>query len=168
MSVRRGFNGPLQTHDLKGSENNNTPRHTPWGPCTTVKGFCNHELRLARKSGCSVVLRASLFKRSFQRSLKRAFHASAVLQVSCSFLSLSLSPNIFALFSPAIACTRSHLAELRRQRSLFPRFFSNEALNTLLHLSHRSEELSDVTIECSRIIKQALTWVATTPSGAIK
>jgi hypothetical protein len=43
-----------------------------------------------------------------------------------------------------MACTRSHLAELRRQRSLFPRFFSNEALDALLHLINRSEELSDV------------------------
>jgi hypothetical protein len=43
-----------------------------------------------------------------------------VIDVSCSFLFLSLSSNIFALFSPARACTRSHPAEVRRQRLLFP------------------------------------------------
>jgi hypothetical protein len=39
----------------------------------------------------------------------------SVLDVSCNFLSLSLSPNIFALFYPASACTRSN-PHLKAQR----------------------------------------------------
>jgi hypothetical protein len=63
--------------------------------------------------------------------------------------------------------TRSHPAELRRQRSLSPRFLLNEALNAVLHLSELSDQL-DVTLESSKIVKLALTWVATTQSDAIK
>ena len=47
---------------------------------------------------------------------------SAVIDMSCSCLSLSLPPNIFSLFSPVRAYTHSHQAELWRQRSRFPRF----------------------------------------------
>jgi hypothetical protein len=91
-----------------------------------------------------------------------------VLGVVCSFLSLSLSPNIFALVSPASACTRSPPAELRRHRSLSPRvIFGNEALNAVLLLSELSDQL-DVTLESSKRVKLALTWVATTQSDAIK
>ncbi len=36
------------------------------------------------------------------------FPPSSVLHVSCSFLSLPLSPNIFSLFSPPSGCTCSH------------------------------------------------------------
>ncbi len=68
----------------------------------------------------------------------------------CSFLFLSLSPKIFALFSPVRACTRSHPAELRRQRSLSPRFLLKmKLLNTELHLSELSDQL-DVTLESSK------------------
>jgi len=72
-------------------------------------------------------------EKAFKASLY--FPASAVLHVSCSFLSLSLSPNNFALFSPASACTRSH---------------------------------QDVTLESLKIVKLALTRVATTQRDAIK
>ena len=54
----------------------------------------------------------------------------AVIHGSCSFLSLSLSPNFFAFFSPASVCTRSHPAEMRHQRSLYPRFLLK---GTLMH-----------------------------------
>jgi hypothetical protein len=47
-------------------------------------------------------------------------------------------------------------------------FFSlNEALNAVLHLSELSDQL-DVTLESSKIVKLALTWVAATQSHAIK
>ncbi len=46
-------------------------------------------------------------------------------------------------------------------------FFLNEALNAVLHLSELSDQL-DVTLESSKIVKLALTWVATTQSDAIK
>jgi hypothetical protein len=46
-------------------------------------------------------------------------------------------------------------------------FFGNEALNAVLHLSELSDQL-DVTLESSKIVKLALTWVATTQSDAIK
>ena len=50
----------------------------------------------------------------------------------------------------------------------FPRvFFLNEALNAVLHLSELSDQL-DVTLESSKRVKLALTWVATTQSDAIK
>ena len=55
-------------------------------------------------------VKASLLS-SFHMALQQAlsallsvFPASAVLDMSCGFLSLSLSPNIFVLFSPARAC----------------------------------------------------------------
>jgi hypothetical protein len=48
-------------------------------------------------------------------------------------------------------------------------FFLNEALNAVLHsiLSELSDQL-DVTLESSKIVKLALTWVTTTQSDAIK
>jgi hypothetical protein len=46
-------------------------------------------------------------------------------------------------------------------------FFCNEALNAVLHLSELSDQL-DVTLESSKVVKLALTWVATTQSDAIK
>ena len=46
-------------------------------------------------------------------------------------------------------------------------FFSNEALDALLHLSKLSDQL-DVTLESSKILKLALTLVATTQNDAIK
>jgi hypothetical protein len=70
----------------------------------------------------------------------------------------------------------SLLPELARARTRqscdanarFPRlFFLNEALNAVLLLSELSDQL-DVTLESSRIVKLALTWVATTQSDAIK
>jgi hypothetical protein len=83
-------------------------------------------------------------------------------------LSLSLFPNIFALFSPARACTCSHPAEIRHQRSLFPLFLKkNEAWNAVLHLSELSDQL-DVTLESSKMVKLALTWVTTNQSDAIE
>jgi hypothetical protein len=61
------------------------------------------------------------FKRPLQSCLRLLFcecSASHTCRVASS--PLSLSPNIFVLFSTASACTRSHPAELRR--SLLPRF----------------------------------------------
>ena len=50
----------------------------------------------------------------------------------------------------------------------FPQvFFSNEALNAVLLLSELSDQF-DVTLESSKIVNLALTWVATTQSDAIK
>jgi hypothetical protein len=50
----------------------------------------------------------------------------------------------------------------------YPAFsFRNEALNAVLHLSELSDQL-DVTLESSKIVELALTWVATTQSDAIK
>jgi hypothetical protein len=46
-------------------------------------------------------------------------------------------------------------------------FFLNEALNAVLHLRELSDQL-DVTLESSKRVKLALTWVATTQSDAIK
>jgi hypothetical protein len=46
-------------------------------------------------------------------------------------------------------------------------FFRNEALNAVLHLSELSDQL-DVTLESSKIVELALTWVATTQSDTIK
>jgi hypothetical protein len=99
----------------------------------------------------------------------------AVVYVSYSYLSLSLSPNIFALCSPARACTRSHTAKAANTRqnvnARFPRvFFWNEALNAVLLLGelHELSDQLDVTLESSKRVKQALTWVATTQSNAIK
>ena len=46
-------------------------------------------------------------------------------------------------------------------------FFLNDAVNAVLHLSELSDQL-DVTLESSKIVKLALTWVATTQSDAIK
>jgi hypothetical protein len=46
-------------------------------------------------------------------------------------------------------------------------FFCNEALNAVLLLSELSDQ-HDVTLESSKIVKLALTWVATTQSDAIK
>jgi hypothetical protein len=46
-------------------------------------------------------------------------------------------------------------------------FFLNETLNAVLHLSELSDQL-DVTLESSKRVKLALTWVATTQSDAIK
>jgi hypothetical protein len=43
----------------------------------------------------------------------------------------------------------------------------NEALNAVLHLSEPSDQL-DVTLESSKMVKLALTWVATTQSDALK
>jgi hypothetical protein len=40
-------------------------------------------------------------------------------------------------------------------------------LNAVMHLSEISDQL-DVTLESSKIIKLALSWVATTQSDAIK
>jgi hypothetical protein len=51
----------------------------------------------------------------------------------------------------------------------FPVCFLFEALDAVMYLSERSEQL-DVTLESSKIVKQtdALTWVVTTQSDAIK
>jgi hypothetical protein len=51
----------------------------------------------------------------------------------------------------------------------FPVCFLFEALDPVMYLSERSEQL-DVTLESSKIVKQtdALTWVVTTQSDAIK
>jgi hypothetical protein len=46
-------------------------------------------------------------------------------------------------------------------------FLLNEALNAMLHLSELSGQL-DVTLESSKKVKLALTWVTTTQSDAIK
>ena len=46
-------------------------------------------------------------------------------------------------------------------------FFLNETLNAALHLSELSDQL-DVTLESSKRVKLALTWVAMTQSDAIK
>ncbi len=46
-------------------------------------------------------------------------------------------------------------------------FFRNEALNAVLHLCELSDQL-DVTLESSKTVKVALTWVVTTQSDAIK
>jgi hypothetical protein len=65
------------------------------------------------------------------------------------------------------------LARARTRQSFdanarFPHvFFLNEALNAVLLLSELSDQL-DVTLESSKIVKLALTWVATTQSDAIK
>ncbi len=108
---------------------------------------------------------------SFQRPLKKLsplyFPASAVLHVSCSFLSLSLSPNLSSLL-PELA--RARIRQICDAKARFPRvFFGNEALNAVLHLSELSDQL-DVTLvlESTKIVKLALTWVATTQSDAIK
>jgi hypothetical protein len=61
--------------------------------------------------------------------------------VSCSFPSLSLFPNIFALFSPANACTRSHAAELQHQRSPSPNFLLKNNLNAFSKISQRGSHL---------------------------
>ena len=45
-------------------------------------------------------------------------------------------------------------------------FLLNEALNAVLHVSELSGQL-DVTLESSKRVKLALTWVATTQSDAI-
>ena len=66
-----------------------------------------------------------------------------------------------------LPCMHPNPAELRRQSLLCPRFFFNEALNAVLHLSELSDQL-DVTLESSKVVKLALTWVATTQSDAIK
>ena len=42
-----------------------------------------------------------------------------------------------------------------------------DEVNVVLHLSELSDQL-DVTLESSKIVKLALTWVATTQSDAIK
>ena len=55
-------------------------------------------------------MKRKLFK-TLEKLPPLCFPASSVVDVSCSFLSLSLFPNIFALFSPVRACTRSHPAE---------------------------------------------------------
>jgi hypothetical protein len=81
---------------------------------------------------------------SFQRPLKRLLRFTFLrvhhdcASLGCGFLYLSLSPNIFALFSPAKASTRSHPAELAASSATptlaFPAFsFKNEALNAVLH-----------------------------------
>jgi hypothetical protein len=85
--------------------------------------------------------------------------------VSCSFLSLSLSLKLSSLL-PELARVRTRQscdANARLSRV----YFSNEALNAVMHLSEISDQL-DVTLESSKIIKLALTWVATTQSDAIK
>jgi hypothetical protein len=46
-------------------------------------------------------------------------------------------------------------------------FFIKEASNAVLLLSELSDQL-DMTLESSKIVKLALTWVATTQSDAIK
>jgi hypothetical protein len=61
-------------------------------------------------------------------------------------------------------------AELRRlyANARFRRvFFENEALNAVLNSSDLSDQL-DVTLESSKIVKLALTCVATAQSDAIK
>jgi hypothetical protein len=58
---------------------------------------------------------SKVFKSFFLRVsevLKKLYFSGAVLQVSCGFLSLSLSRNLVALFSPACACKRSNLENL--------------------------------------------------------
>jgi hypothetical protein len=88
-----------------------------------------------------------------------------MLQVSCSFLSKSLSPKLSSLL-PELARARTRQSCDANAR--FPRvFFWNEALNAVLHLSELSDQL-DLTLETSKIVKLALTWVATTQSDAIK
>jgi hypothetical protein len=81
----------------------------------------------------------------------------AVVDVLHGFLTRSLSPNSFALFAPGRGATLT-LA--------FPAF-SCESLNAVLLLSELSDQL-DVTLESSKIVKLAPTWVATTQSDAIK
>ena len=95
---------------------------------------------------------------------------SVVFYVSCSFLSVSLSPNIFDLFSPARSFTRSHPAELRHpdDNAHFSHvFFEMKLQMTGLYFSELSDQL-DVTLESSKIVKLALTWVVTTQRDTIK
>ena len=88
-----------------------------------------------------------------------------MLDVVCSFISLSLSPWLSS-FLPELARARTRQSCDANAR--FSRvFFRNEALNAVLHLSELSDQL-DVTLESSKIVKLALTWVATTQSDAIK
>jgi hypothetical protein len=63
---------------------------------------------------------------------------------------------------------RARTRQICDANARFPRvFFRNDALNAVLHLSELSDQL-DVTLESSKIVKLALTWVATTHSDAIK
>jgi hypothetical protein len=96
--------------------------------------------------GLEIVFREaikSLLRLTFSLLLS-VFPVSVVMDVSCSFLSLTLSPNIFSLVSPPSACTRAPVLHLRK--------LSNQV---------------DVTLESSKIVKLALTWVATTQSETI-
>ncbi len=88
-----------------------------------------------------------------------------MVDVVCSFLSLSLCPKLSSLL-PGLARARTRQSCYANAR--FSRvFFLNEALNAVLLLSELSDQL-DVTLETSKVVKLALTWVATAQNDAIK
>ena len=88
-----------------------------------------------------------------------------MLDVVCSFLSLSLSARLSSLL-PELARARTRQSCDANAR--FSRvFLCNEALNAVLLLSELSGR-HYVTLESSKTVKLALTWVATTQSDAIK
>jgi hypothetical protein len=77
----------------------------------------------------------------------------------------SLPTSLLSSLLPVLAL--AHTRESCHVNARFPRdFFWNEALNAVLHVSELSDQL-DVTLESSKIVKLALTWVATTQSDAI-
>ena len=125
----------------------------------------------------------------FSKTLKKTFlspcycAASAVLHMSCNFHSLSLSPNIFALFSPASACTHfcsllscQCLHALSSARALtstldFPRFLLKWSFKCSAAFQRAFQPtwwVLDVTLESSKIVKLALTWAAMTQSHEVK
>jgi hypothetical protein len=59
------------------------------------------------------------------------------------------------------------LAPGRAATPLSPRFLLKRSFNAVLLLSELSDQL-DVTLESSKIVKLALTWVATPQSDEIK
>ncbi len=99
-----------------------------------------------------------VFSKALEKLSPFYFPDSVVLHVSCSFLSLSHSPNFFGLFSPARTCTCSHPADLRRQRSPLPRF-SFEALNAVLHLSEICDQLD-------LVLATNLIWLKDSQTGS--
>jgi hypothetical protein len=105
------------------------------------------------------------FQRPFEKLSPLFFPGSAVLDVVCSFLSLSLSARLSSLL-PELARARTRQSCDANAR--FSRvFLCNEALNAVLLLSELSGR-HYVTLESSKTVKLALTWVATTQSDAIK
>ena len=94
------------------------------------------------------------------------------LRVQCltcrmgSFPCHSLPTSLLSSLLPVLA--RARTCQSCDTNARFPRaFFRIEALNAVLHVSELSDQL-DVTLENSKIVKLALTWVATTQSDAIK